>query len=62
MYTGEGDYTKVRNYLSAYGNSNITVPIVGFNGNTSTLTFINPYINSTPILGNDGAFTRPNLD
>lgn len=62
MYTGEGDFTKVRNYVSAYGKPNITVPIVGFNGNESIVNFVNPYVNSTPILGNDGAFGRPNMN
>lgn len=62
MYSGEGDYTKLRNYKSAYGIENITVPTPTFNGNETVVIFRNPYVNSTPISGNDGAFSTPNVD
>lgn len=63
MYTGEGDYTKIRLYKSAYGQPNTTVPIPFFNGNESNGTlYVNPYVNSVPINGNDGAFGRPNIN
>lgn len=62
MYTGEGDYNKVRGYTSVFGFPNITVPVPFFDGNTSYISYVQPYINSTPIVGNDGAFGRPNLD
>lgn len=61
MYTGEGDYTKLRDYHSVYGLENITVRRPAFNGNTSVIQLVNPYINETKIVGNDGAFCHPNL-
>lgn len=62
MYTGEGDYSKLRSYESAYNMTDTYVQRPAFDGNKTITSYVQPFVNKTPIRGNDGAFTSPNID